>query len=82
MKEGPHMHGIREKVLEAISRVSRRPAETLDGSLNLREDLRLDSLNLLELEYELQQGGFPEIEIEELAAAATIAEVIEFLKSK
>lgn len=70
------------QVFQAISRVSHRPVETLSAGLRLKDDLGLDSLNFMELEYELQQSGLPELQIEEMAAIVTIAEVIDFLKSK
>lgn len=76
------MPELERKILEAISRVSHRPVESLSGGLRLKDDLGLDSLNFMELEYELQQGGLPEFELEEMSAVATIGEVIDFLKSK
>lgn len=70
------------QVFQAISRVSHRPVETLSPGLRLKDDLGLDSLNFMELEYELQQSGLPELQVEEMAAIVTIAEVIDFLKAK
>jgi acyl carrier protein len=69
------------KVMQAISRVTHRPVETLNTGLTLRHDLSLDSLNALELEFELQQGGFPDIQIESLMVGSTIGDVIEFLEA-
>ncbi len=74
--------GLEHKVFQAISRVSHVPVENLKGDDKLKEDLRLDSLNFMELEYELQQSGFPGFEVEEMAAIATISEVIDFLRAK
>jgi acyl carrier protein len=53
----------------------------LNTGLTLRHDLSLDSLNALELEFELQQGGFPDIQIESLMVGSTIGDVIEFLEA-
>jgi acyl carrier protein len=74
--------GLEQKVFQAISRISHYPLENLKGNLKLKEDLGLDSLNFMELEYELQQSGFPEFEVEEMAAIATVGEVIDFLRAK
>lgn len=73
---------LESKVYKAISQVSHRPVDSLNGGLKLKDDLGLDSLNYMELEYELNQSGLPEIQLEEMAALLTIAEVIDFLKSK
>jgi acyl carrier protein len=73
---------LERRVLEAISRVSHRPMESLNRDLRLKEDLGLDSLNYLELEYEIQQGGLPEIRFEDMSGVATISEVIGFLRAK
>lgn len=73
---------LEQKVLQAISRVSRFPVDSLRPEQRLKDDLGLDSLNFMELEYELQQNGLPEIEMEDMAAIATIAEVIDFLRAR
>lgn len=70
------------KVMQAISRVSHRPVEKLSENLRLREDLGLDSLNLMELEYEIQQGGFPDLELENLTGVSTISDVIAYLRKQ
>ena len=72
---------IELKVMQAISRVAHRPINTLNIGLSLRKDLSLDSLNALELEFELQQAGFPDIQLESLNAGSTIGDVIQFLET-
>ncbi len=75
------MPAIEIKVMQAISRVSHRPVESLSHDMSLKKDLGLDSLSALELEYELHQSGLAEIPLEELMAAATIGDVILRLES-
>jgi len=76
------MTDLELQVFQAISRVSHRPVESLSAGLRLKDDLGLDSLNFMELEYELQQSGLPELPVEDMAAIFTIAEVIDRLKAK
>ena len=71
-----------EKMREIIGEQLHIDASTIDMGDSFKEDLRADSLDLVELIMYLEDEYDIQIPVEDLAKLDTVGDVVEYLKSK
>jgi acyl carrier protein len=74
--------GVLEKVREHLSTELEVPADRIDESTRLREDLDADSLDLYELVMELEDTYGITVSEEEAAAIETVQQAVDFVAGR
>jgi acyl carrier protein len=74
--------GVLEKVREHLSTELEVPADKIDESTRLREDLDADSLDLYELVMELEDTYGITVSEEEAAAIETVQQAVDFVAGR
>lgn len=72
------MKHLENELLEIFGKLNNQDPSTINLSDRLKEDLNMDSLNFLELEYEIQQLGAPELSDEEVEGILTVNDALLF----
>lgn len=75
------MNNIEEKVITFIAEIAEKDPLTVKKENELINDLGMDSIKFLELEYEIQQLTSQEITIEDLKHIKTVQQAIDFAQS-
>jgi acyl carrier protein len=73
---------ILPKVQATLAEFLKRDPESIQPSLNLREDLGLDSVATIELLFEVEDAFDLQIPNEDLKGLATVQDVLEYVRAK
>lgn len=70
---------LTKKVIEILARVSGKPVSEIGPQSLLRQDLELDSLNFIELDFEIKHNGLPAIPEADLRDIQKVGDVVQLV---
>ena len=78
----PAESSISERIRASLAQHLKRPVESIDLDDDLREDLGLDSLKMIELVFEIEEAFDFEVPNEDLPQLTTVADVVKYVEGK
>ena len=78
----PAESSISERIRASLAQHLKRPVESIDIDDDLREDLGLDSLKMIELVFEIEEAFDFEVPNEDLPQLTTVADVVKYVEGK